>query len=897
MSTERIDVAFGAQISGLLSGLGEATAGVKEAVEGMKAQFEGLNAAAGSLMAPFVAITALLGGGEMFEHLIETAAQAGASLEVLGQKTGETAEDLSRLQFAAEQSHVGAGALDTGLTRLARSMQGAASGTGAAADAFRAMGISVKDNEGNLRPLREVLLDVADKFKSYEDGAAKSALAMNIFGRSGADLVPLLNQGRDGIADLTMESDRLGATWSEQQKGVAVEYEDAMKRVHAESSSYGRTVAIAIMPALTALADSFTKSAGGAGLLDVVTEALAGTFRFLGSVVIGVKYLVVGTFDEIKGVLTLVGDAIGNLAAAVDLAVHGHFQEAKTAAKQFGSDIVVDWKERTKAMETNAQEAKDAIARIFGFSDDASSAGGAKGEGKKTAAPGSIKGPADSKELAQFQEEWLQIKDGSTANKDALLELERDFWTQKLALLDTKAKNYAANYRAIQAKIVSDDVKLSEDQKRAALIAGQVERDTQLASLDVDRQAIEERRAMHDISASEALAQLKAVSDQSFQIKLDENRDEWALADGDVVKQAELDARREALVRAHQQEIARITKDAMHEQYAERLEGFRMQEALDKDHLDKVLKDRQDELAYIRQHYGEMSKEVQDGVARVMEAQNAVLHQSAREWESVFNVITNSVKTTFDAVIRGTLTLKQGFAEMFRSITLSAISSGFDQIKAHAAMWMAKKEITTNAAGEEVAMGHWAAIQSVASDAWSSAQHAAHWIQRNAMTAAGTAKDVALHSWAAIQSVAKSAWAALINIGNYAAEAIAGTWAAISSIPFVGPFLAPAMAAGAGVAVLSLAGRVSSAAGGFDIPAGVNPMTQLHAQEMVLPAELANRVRSMSGGGSGGDTHVHLNVQAWDSRDVKKFLMDNSDAVVDATVRGVKDGRHTRGRL
>src|SRR6185437_6443477 len=112
-------------------------------------------------------------------------------------------------------------------------------------------------------------------------------------------------------------------------------------------------------------------------------------------------------------------------------------------------------------------------------------------------------------------------------------------------------------------------------------------------------------------------------------------------------------------------------------------------------------------------------------------------------------------------------------------------------------------------------------------------------------------------------------WAALVAIGNYAAEAIAAAWAAISAIPFVGPFLAPGIAAGVGATVLALAGDVRSASGGFDIPAGLNPMTQLHSQEMVLPADLANRVRSMTNDG-GGETHIH--VHAMDHHDVQRFI-------------------------
>jgi hypothetical protein len=87
-------------------------------------------------------------------------------------------------------------------------------------------------------------------------------------------------------------------------------------------------------------------------------------------------------------------------------------------------------------------------------------------------------------------------------------------------------------------------------------------------------------------------------------------------------------------------------------------------------------------------------------------------------------------------------------------------------------------------------------------------------------------------------------------------KAAASTYAATADIPIVGPVLAPVAAAGAFAAVMAF--DVFSAAGGFDIPAGLNPVTQLHAREMVLPAGIADPLRaSLAGGGGGGATNIH----------------------------------------
>lgn len=102
--------------------------------------------------------------------------------------------------------------------------------------------------------------------------------------------------------------------------------------------------------------------------------------------------------------------------------------------------------------------------------------------------------------------------------------------------------------------------------------------------------------------------------------------------------------------------------------------------------------------------------------------------------------------------------------------------------------------------------------------------------------------------------------------------------------------LAPAVAAGAAVAVLGFAGKIMSAEGGFDIPAGVNPLTQLHAREMVLPASLADQVRAMSGSPATAPP-INITIQAVDAGSVRKLLLREGGAIADALktqLRGFK---------
>lgn len=124
--------------------------------------------------------------------------------------------------------------------------------------------------------------------------------------------------------------------------------------------------------------------------------------------------------------------------------------------------------------------------------------------------------------------------------------------------------------------------------------------------------------------------------------------------------------------------------------------------------------------------------------------------------------------------------------------------------------------------------------------------------------------------------------------GMNAAQAGTGAGAAMASIPYIGPILAIAAMASIFAAVSAM-GKRRSAAGGYDIPRGLNPMTQLHTEEMVLPAHLANAVRGMTkkggagdGGEGGGSQPMVVNISATDARGVRDLLLNNQQALVEA---------------
>ena len=144
----------------------------------------------------------------------------------------------------------------------------------------------------------------------------------------------------------------------------------------------------------------------------------------------------------------------------------------------------------------------------------------------------------------------------------------------------------------------------------------------------------------------------------------------------------------------------------------------------------------------------------------------------------------------------------------------------------------------------------------------------------------------ALETAAKAKTVANKAEETKSVVGSNATQAASGAASSQASIPYVGPILAVAAMATMMAAVMGLMGggggggstttttRIPSAAGGWDIPTGINPLTQLHENEMVLPAEHAQTIRDMAGHGGGGDTIV-INTTGGDfihKKDLAKLL-------------------------
>ncbi|MBE7527448.1 MAG: phage tail protein [Burkholderiales bacterium] len=261
--------------------------------------------------------------------MVKSAIDTGDALDEMSQRVGVSVETLSVWKPAAEQSGVSGESFEKGLRKLSTTMLEAATGSEDAARGFSAVGVEFKNQDGTLRATDQVLLDLAERFKAMPDGAEKTALAVQLFGKSGAELIPFLNQGRDGINELAAEMQALGVQMSNETAAQAGNFNDALDKLKLATTSIGNQIIASLLPALNDMAGGMVESAKQGGTLRAILDG----------VVLVLKTLALGAATVGKAFVAL-GEAIGAGVAAAVEALKGNTEGAKAIIADLKGNLV-----------------------------------------------------------------------------------------------------------------------------------------------------------------------------------------------------------------------------------------------------------------------------------------------------------------------------------------------------------------------------------------------------------------------------------------------------------------------------------------------------------------------------------------------------------------------------
>jgi phage-related protein len=207
--------------------------------------------------------------------LVGKTIEAGDKFNDLSQRTGVSVESLAKFGKAAATSGTDIDAVAKSLGKLSKGMYEAAqTGKGPTSDALKTLGISATDATGKLKSADQVTLEIANKFKAMPDGVEKTALAMQLFGKSGAEMVPLLNMGGTAIDSI---SSKMTTAFAEK----ADQYSDKLATLGGKVGGLAAGLTMALLPALELVVDGITAVVDVIGKLPGPIQTIIGLFAGL----------------------------------------------------------------------------------------------------------------------------------------------------------------------------------------------------------------------------------------------------------------------------------------------------------------------------------------------------------------------------------------------------------------------------------------------------------------------------------------------------------------------------------------------------------------------------------------------------------------------------------------
>lgn len=200
-------------------------------------------------------------------------AAVGGSILAVGKSTADYAGDMydmargagigveafQKLAYAGRMSGVETEKLSASLVKFDRMVAEATGGNKTYMQTFEDLGIKIKDSAGNLRQPNEIFEDVADIFHNTEDGIGKTALAVELFGKSGADLIPMLNDGKAGLKAFYAEAERLGLALSNEMIAKGDAFSDQLENIGEQVKGVKLQLGAALIPALSAATEKISK--------------------------------------------------------------------------------------------------------------------------------------------------------------------------------------------------------------------------------------------------------------------------------------------------------------------------------------------------------------------------------------------------------------------------------------------------------------------------------------------------------------------------------------------------------------------------------------------------------------------------------------------------------------
>ncbi len=418
------------------------------------------------------AITAVAAAGVAAFKVLNDQVESIASFQSLSEKIGDTAENLASLKKASDVSGVSMDSIATASIKLSAALSKTDEDGNGAAAAIKALGLDF-DTFKKLAPVDQI--DAVSKaMAGFEDGAGKTAVAVALWGKSGADMIPLLN-------DLASGSERQ-ITLTEAQIKAADDFSKSMARLKSDTSTLFNQLSAELIPTLQDLLNAFTGAGDSANSAADNAKPFAGAMEFIRN---EIKLTIADTLTLASGFSQLF-TFIGGYAKVSGELLKGNFDQAKAVGAAAAAEI-----EKTgakyDALRAKVLAAGNAIKdpRLFGDAGSIASQGDGSGGGKPSLSYSGVKTPkaagggapkvSEAERYLESLQKQLLVAQDLTTNEKVFAEIQSgrlgvvtpmmslDLQLAAQAIDAQKAKN-------LQIKAADDAKKLAHESEKNAIL-------------------------------------------------------------------------------------------------------------------------------------------------------------------------------------------------------------------------------------------------------------------------------------------------------------------------------------------------------------------------------------------------------------------------------------------
>jgi hypothetical protein len=200
-------------------------------------------------------VTGTAAAGAALTGIASSAASNADEIDKMSAKIGMSKQAYQEWSYVLGQNGMDVNGLQMGMKTLVAQMNGAASGTEKSVEMFEKLGVSIYDSNGQMKNQEEMFKEVTMALAAMENGTEKAALANGLLGRSGSEMMPMLNNGAEGITDLTERAHELGLIMGDDAVTAGVVLGDTLDDVKKSAGMVGTKIGVALFPILQKVLD------------------------------------------------------------------------------------------------------------------------------------------------------------------------------------------------------------------------------------------------------------------------------------------------------------------------------------------------------------------------------------------------------------------------------------------------------------------------------------------------------------------------------------------------------------------------------------------------------------------------------------------------------------------